>query len=113
MGDQPVVERVSAGLVVADTFAGLRSYVYAAYSWRLKSEHDYRSTSQRRFRLVYNPAAGIPTEPKKVGTRCVRFKTVGWRSIVSMSAPFLAHIKNDAVEKVFVREDPQRSCCER
>ena len=47
----------------------VRSYVHAAYSWGLKSEHDYRSTSQRRFRLVYNPAAGIPTEPKKVGTR--------------------------------------------
>lgn len=47
----------------------VRSYVHAAYSWGLKSEHDYRSGSQRRFRLVYNPAAGIPTEPKKVGTR--------------------------------------------
>jgi integrase len=47
----------------------VRSYIHAAYSWGLKSEHDYRSASQRRFRLVYNPAAGIPTEPKKVGTR--------------------------------------------
>jgi integrase len=47
----------------------VRSYIHAAYSWGLKSEHDYRSPSQRRFRLVYNPAAGIPTEPKKVGTR--------------------------------------------
>ena len=47
----------------------VRSYVRAAYSWGLKSEHDYRNTSSRRFRLVYNPAAGIPTEPKKVGTR--------------------------------------------
>jgi len=47
----------------------VRSYIHAAYSWGLKSEHDYRSTSQRRFRLVYNPAAGIPTEPKNVGTR--------------------------------------------
>lgn len=47
----------------------VRSYIRSAYSWGLKSEHDYRSTSQRRFRLVYNPAAGIPTEPKKVGTR--------------------------------------------
>ena len=47
----------------------VRSHVHAAYSWGLKSEHDYRSASQRRFRLVYNPAAGIPTEPKKVGTR--------------------------------------------
>ena len=26
-------------------------------------------TSPRRFRLAYNPAAGIPTEPKVVGTR--------------------------------------------
>lgn len=47
----------------------VRGYVHAAYTWGLKSEHDYRSASQRRFRLVYNPAAGIPTEPKKVGTR--------------------------------------------
>jgi integrase len=47
----------------------VRSYVRAAYSWGLKSEHDYRSTSRRRFQLVHNPAAGIPTEPKKVGTR--------------------------------------------
>ena len=47
----------------------VRSYIRSAYSWGMKSEHDYRSASQRRFSLVYNPAAGIPTEPKKVGTR--------------------------------------------
>ena len=47
----------------------VRGYIHAAYSWGLKSEHDYRSTSPRRFRLAYNPAAGIPTEPKVVGTR--------------------------------------------
>ena len=47
----------------------VRSYIRSAYSWGIKSEHDYRSASLRRFRLVYNPAAGIPTEPKTVGTR--------------------------------------------
>ncbi|MGX8013707.1 tyrosine-type recombinase/integrase [Mesorhizobium sp. ORM8.1] len=47
----------------------VRSYIRSAFSWGLRSEHDYRTTSVRRFRLVYNPAAGIPTEPKKVGTR--------------------------------------------
>ncbi len=47
----------------------VRSYIRSAYSWGLKSEHDYRSASHRRFQLVYNPAAGIPTEPKNVGTR--------------------------------------------
>ena len=47
----------------------VRGYIHAAYSWGLKSEHDYRSLSPRRFRLAYNPAAGIPTEPKVVGTR--------------------------------------------
>jgi integrase len=46
----------------------VRSYIRSAFSWGLKSEHDY-SNSARRFRLVYNPAAAIPTEPKKVGTR--------------------------------------------
>lgn len=47
----------------------VRSYIRSAYSWGMKSEHDYRSASSRRFRLAYNPAAGIPTEPKTVGTR--------------------------------------------
>ena len=35
----------------------------------MKSEHDYRTVSSRRFCLVCNPAAGIPTEPKNVDTR--------------------------------------------
>lgn len=47
----------------------VRSYIGAAYGWGMKAEHDYRSSAPRRFRLVYNPAAGIPTEPKTVGTR--------------------------------------------
>jgi hypothetical protein len=47
----------------------LRSYIRSAYSWGLKSELDYRSTSPRRFKLVSNPAADIPTEPKVAGTR--------------------------------------------
>lgn len=47
----------------------VRSYIRSAFSWGLKSEHDYRSTAARRFRLTYNPAAGIPTEPKMIGTR--------------------------------------------
>jgi integrase len=47
----------------------VRGYIHAAYSWGMKSEHDYRTSSPRRFKFVYNPAAGIPTEPKKVGTR--------------------------------------------
>ncbi|NGM49389.1 tyrosine-type recombinase/integrase [Caulobacter sp. 602-2] len=40
-----------------------RSYVRAAYSWGLKSEHDYRTRTPRRFGLLHNPAAGIPSEP--------------------------------------------------
>jgi integrase len=47
----------------------VRSYIRSAYSWGLKSELDYRSTSPRRFKLTNNPAADIPTEPKVVGTR--------------------------------------------
>jgi integrase len=47
----------------------VRSYVRSAFSWAIKSEHDYRTSSPRRFKLVSNPAAGIPTEPKVVGTR--------------------------------------------
>jgi integrase len=47
----------------------VRSYIRSAYSWAIKSEHDYRSTSPRRFKLTSNPAGGIPTEPKVVGTR--------------------------------------------
>ena len=47
----------------------VRGYIRAAYGWGMKSEHDYRNTSPRRFHLLYNPAAGIPTEPKVVGSR--------------------------------------------
>ena len=61
---RPIYER--GKLSMADH---VRSYIRAAYSWGMKSEHDYRTTSPRRFHLNYNPAAGIPTEPKKVGTR--------------------------------------------
>src|SRR5215470_8018826 len=31
----------------------MRSYIRSAYSWGLKSEHDYRSASPRRFKLVH------------------------------------------------------------
>jgi integrase len=47
----------------------VRSYIRSAYSWGIKAEHDYRSTSPRSFKLANNPASGIPTEPKVVGTR--------------------------------------------
>ena len=47
----------------------MRSYIRSAYSWGLKAEHDYRSATHRRFRLVTNPASAIPSEPKVVGTR--------------------------------------------
>lgn len=47
----------------------VRSYVRSAYSWGIKTENDYRHTSPRRFRIINNPAAAIPTEPMVVGTR--------------------------------------------
>lgn len=47
----------------------VRCYIRSAFSWGMKTEHDYRNSSPRRFKLTYNPAAGIPTEPKVVGTR--------------------------------------------
>jgi integrase len=47
----------------------VRSYIRSVYSWGLKSELDYRSTSPRRFKLASNPAADIPTEAKVAGTR--------------------------------------------
>jgi integrase len=47
----------------------VRSYLRSAYSWGLKSEHDYRHSSPRRFGLLLNPAADIPTEPKVRGSR--------------------------------------------
>jgi integrase len=50
----------------------VRSYIRSAYSWGMKSEHDYRSASPRRFGLVANPAAAIPTEPKVTGSRWLR-----------------------------------------
>jgi integrase len=47
----------------------VRSYIHSAYSWGMKSDNDSRNTSPRRFRIPFNPAAGIPTEPKVQGTR--------------------------------------------
>ena len=35
----------------------------------MKSDNDYRQQSARRFRIPFNPATGIPTEPKVKGTR--------------------------------------------
>jgi integrase len=64
---RPIFDRGAASM--ADH---VRSYIHSAYSWGLKSEHDYRNASPRRFRLIYNPAASIPTEPKKVGTRWLK-----------------------------------------
>ena len=47
----------------------VRSYIHAAYGWGMKSDNDYRHASPRRFRILFNPATGIPTEPKVQGTR--------------------------------------------
>ena len=61
---RPIYERGKRAL--ADH---VRSYIRSAFSWGIKSERDYRTSSPRRFRLLHNPAADIPTEPKVVGTR--------------------------------------------
>jgi integrase len=47
----------------------VRGYIHAAFGWGMKSDNDYRNTSPRRFRIPFNPATGIPTEPKVQGTR--------------------------------------------
>lgn len=47
----------------------VRCYIHAAFSWGMKSDNDYRNASPRRFRIPFNPATGIPTEPKVQGTR--------------------------------------------
>ncbi len=47
----------------------VRGYIHAAYGWGMKSDNDYRHASPRRFRIPFNPATGIPTEPKVQGTR--------------------------------------------
>lgn len=47
----------------------VRGYIHAAFGWGMKSDNDYRNASPRRFRIPFNPATGIPTEPKVQGTR--------------------------------------------
>ncbi len=47
----------------------VRSYVRSAFGWGIQSENDYRHSAPRRFRVINNPAAAIPTEPLVVGTR--------------------------------------------
>jgi integrase len=61
---RPIYERGKRSL--ADH---VRGYIRSAFSWGIKSERDYRTSSPRRFKVVHNPAADIPTEPKVVGTR--------------------------------------------
>lgn len=48
----------------------LRSYIRSAYGWAIKAQNDYRNRStDKRYRLTYNPAENIPTEPKVPGVR--------------------------------------------
>lgn len=47
----------------------VRSYLSAAFGWGLRSENDYRADTPKRFGLRFNPAACIPSEPKKRGER--------------------------------------------
>lgn len=64
----PIYARGSASM--ADH---VRGYLRAAFSWGLKADNDYRRPNHRqRFGLDRNPAADIPTEPKKVGTRWLK-----------------------------------------
>jgi integrase len=64
---RPIYNRGAKGM--ADH---VRSYVRAAFSWGMRSEIDYRQSTARRFRILHNPAAGIPTETKIPGTRWLR-----------------------------------------
>jgi integrase len=47
----------------------MRGYVRAAYGWAMKAQNDYRSTTADVYRIKTNPAAHIPTEPKRPGER--------------------------------------------
>lgn len=47
----------------------MRGYIRAAYGWAIRSQNDYRSKAHDKFRIKQNPAADIPTEPKRAGTR--------------------------------------------
>lgn len=47
----------------------MRGYIRAAYGWAIRSQNDYRSKAHDKFKIRTNPAADIPTEPKKAGTR--------------------------------------------
>lgn len=49
----------------------MRGAIHSAYGWVLKSQSDYRTTSElkQRFAIEHNPASGIPTEPKVSGKR--------------------------------------------
>jgi hypothetical protein len=62
----------------------VRCYIHAAYSWGMKSDNDYRNTSPGRFRIPFNPASGIPTEPKVQGTRWLRGRVRATLSLAGM-----------------------------
>jgi hypothetical protein len=47
----------------------MRGAMRAAYGWAIKAQNDYRTAGAARYAIQTNPAAHIPTEPKKVGER--------------------------------------------
>lgn len=66
-------------VVMADA---MRCYVHAAYQWAIRSVSDYRvSAGPSGYGVKANPAAGIPTEPKRPGQRWLTAEELGsfWR----------------------------------
>jgi integrase len=47
----------------------MRGYVRSAFGWAIKSQNDYRAHRPDHYRLIFNPAENIPTEPKVPGDR--------------------------------------------
>lgn len=81
---RPIYERGSTSM--ADH---VRGYVRSAFAWGIKSERDYRVKVPARFHIRANPAEGIPTEPKKAGTRWLsrdEYLAV-WRWLESPTTP--------------------------
>ena len=62
--DPPIYERRCRAM--ADH---VRGYIHAAYSWGMKSEHDYPYVVSTTIQARIQSRGRRPTEPKKVGTR--------------------------------------------
>lgn len=76
----------------------MRGYIRSSYGWAIKSQNDYRSDCYNKYGITTNPAADIPTEPKKPGER--------WLSMAEL-LPFWKWLEAGGTKNLNRNTDPR------